>query len=164
MIRDARIVGNHRYWLTRTWSPRLPRVTFVGLNPSTADDSQDDATIRKCIGFSRLWKMGGLLMLNLFTYRATQPRDLVLAAMRGMINGDVDEELNGYNLIPANGLVICCWGSSMKGDDQDRPRFIMNRLREYRTRALHINKDGSPKHPLYVAYTKKLLHYRGVNL
>lgn len=167
MIRDARVVGNHRYWLTRTWNPKRPRVTFVGLNPSTADDRQDDATIRKCIGFAKLWDMGELLMLNLWTYRATNPDDLVVADAMLMLVGDRVEEQAAFNLIHPGELVVCAWGAtakSIRGGTQ--PKRMIGRLlqRKAKVRALHINKDGSPKHPLYVSYGAKLLHYRGVDL
>lgn len=38
----------------------------IGLNPSTADETRDDPTIRRCTGYARLWRFGGLLMTNLF--------------------------------------------------------------------------------------------------
>jgi hypothetical protein len=165
MLRDARIIGNHRYWLTRTWNVHLPRVTFVGFNPSTADASQDDATIRKCIGFAKRWGHGSLLMLNVFTYRSTDPLELL---KRDWIIGDPEEELAGYNLINMNELVICGWGTAISKMPfyVSRPKMIIERLvkRAAKVRALHINKDGSPKHPLYVSYGTKLLHYQGVDL
>jgi len=49
-------------------------VAFIGLNPSTADETKDDPTIRRCVGFARSWGFGFLLMQNLFAFRATDPR------------------------------------------------------------------------------------------
>src|SRR5687768_14824465 len=82
--RDARFsdCGTYRYNLTRLWDARLIRVCWVMLNPSTADQHEDDATIRRCIGFSRSWGAGALTVVNLFAFRATQPRDLWAAAAR----------------------------------------------------------------------------------
>lgn len=68
--------GLYRFWLTRCWAPAKPCALFIMLNPSTADHEQDDATIRKCIGFARRWGMGSIRVANLFAYRATKPDDL----------------------------------------------------------------------------------------
>jgi hypothetical protein len=63
-----------RYTLTRQWSFVHPLAMFIGLNCSTADETQDDPTVRRCMGFARDWGYGGLLMTNLFAFRATDPR------------------------------------------------------------------------------------------
>jgi hypothetical protein len=73
-----------RYTLTRVWDETKPIVAFIGLNPSTADESVDDPTIRRCIGFAKSWGYGGLLMLNLYAYRATKPADMWAARKRGI--------------------------------------------------------------------------------
>ena len=78
MRREAEIspCGLHRYRLTREWAPTLPTIAFVMLNPSTADGEIDDPTIRRCIGFARDLGYGRLHVVNLFTYRATDPREV----------------------------------------------------------------------------------------
>ncbi|HDR1569813.1 TPA: DUF1643 domain-containing protein, partial [Pasteurella multocida] len=63
--------GTYRYVLWRIWDTLLPRITFIGLNPSTADESNDDPTIRRCINFAKKWGYGGIYMVNLFAYRST---------------------------------------------------------------------------------------------
>ena len=63
-----------RYTLLRRWEPaNLIVVAFIGLNPSTADETLDDPTIRRCIGFAKAWGAGGMYMLNLFGWRSTDP-------------------------------------------------------------------------------------------
>lgn len=62
--------------LWRIWDDSLPKVMFVGLNPSTADETEDDPTIRRCVHFAERWRYGGIYMLNLFAYRATNPDEL----------------------------------------------------------------------------------------
>ena len=57
--------GNYRYQLHRTWDESLPKCMFMMLNPSTADADIDDNTIRRCIGFAKLWGYGGLMVGNL---------------------------------------------------------------------------------------------------
>lgn len=56
--------GAYRYRLERQWDGEKPNVAFLVLNPSTADASQDDPTIRRCIGFARYWGFGGLIVGN----------------------------------------------------------------------------------------------------
>ena len=51
----------YRYSLSRIWDPLFPAIAFVALNPSTADENVDDATVRRCIGFAKTWKYGGLI-------------------------------------------------------------------------------------------------------
>lgn len=69
----------YRYWLLREWDPMLRAVLWVLLNPSTADATTDDATIRRCIEFSKRWGYGSLLAVNLFAYRATDPKAILRA-------------------------------------------------------------------------------------
>jgi hypothetical protein len=67
----------YRYALYRDRGALLgPKVMFVGLNPSTADETVDDPTIRRCIRFARDWGYDGLIMANLYAWRAPKPRDL----------------------------------------------------------------------------------------
>ena len=66
----------YRYVLTRTWDETLSNIMFVGLNPSTADETTDDPTIRRCINFAKSWGYGGLYMVNLFAYRSTNPNNI----------------------------------------------------------------------------------------
>ena len=79
MLRSAAFspCRRYRYCLSRVWNPKLPSVMFVGLNPSTADEQEDDPTVRRCIGFARNWNFGGLILVNLFAYRSTDPADLL---------------------------------------------------------------------------------------
>src|SRR4051812_49823510 len=72
--------GAYRYVLTRQVGGGVRRATFIMLNPSTADASNDDPTIRRCIGFAQRWGCGQLAVLNLFAYRATDPADLKRAS------------------------------------------------------------------------------------
>ena len=77
MIKSAEIskCGKYRYMLMRIWDLDLPKVCFVGLNPSTADAKEDDPTIRQLIEFAKSWNYGGFVIVNLFAMRATNPKD-----------------------------------------------------------------------------------------
>ena len=132
----------HRYLLWRVWDRHLPLILFVGLNPSTADATKDDPTIRRCIGYSRGWKYGGLLMGNLFAYRATLP-----AALKFAIDPIGPENENW--LLAANWLAettIACWGNHGAHLNQDG-RVGIKLLRRH---ALAVTKSGQPAHPLYM--------------
>ncbi|HKV84961.1 MAG TPA: DUF1643 domain-containing protein, partial [Ktedonobacterales bacterium] len=68
--------GVYRYLLWRTWDAALSRLLWVMLNPSTAGETMDDPTIRRCVSFSRRWGFGGIEVVNLFALRAASPKEL----------------------------------------------------------------------------------------
>lgn len=83
----------YRYTLTRRWDGR-PMMAWIGLNPSTADETEDDPTIRRCTGFAKAWGYGGMVMLNLFAYRATDPKEMMCTALiRDPIGNPRNDEL-----------------------------------------------------------------------
>lgn len=136
--------GLYRYTLSRLWDDELPPIAFVGLNPSTADATKDDPTIRRCIAFARRWNCGGLYMLNLFAFRATDPDDMKTAS------DPVGPENDRYILEIAKEcpLVIAAWGTH--GGMNRRDVHVMNLLENSLVSCLSKTKDGFPRHPLYV--------------
>lgn len=133
----------YRYWLTRTWDDATPPLVVIGLNPSTADETQDDPTIRRCIGYARAWGHGGLVMLNLFAFRATDPRDMKRAF-------DPVGRANDATLrVATEGRrVLCAWGAH--GTYIDRASVVCEMLATRELVCLGTTKDGQPKHPLYL--------------
>ena len=149
MRRDAAIsdCGRYRYCLWRQWGEG-PCVDFIMLNPSTADGKVDDPTIRRCIGFAKRWGAGSLRVLNLFAYRATDPKQL--KAVDDPVGPDNDWWIQGYQDIPEPYeeplYRVCAWGSGGRLLGRDREVLGMfNRIH-----ALRLNTDGSPAHPLYL--------------
>lgn len=65
----------YRFLLWRFWDER-PRMLFVGLNPSTADELHDDPTVRRLCGFAKEWGYGGLYACNLYSYVSAYPEHL----------------------------------------------------------------------------------------
>jgi hypothetical protein len=135
----------YRYDLWRTWSFGSSFALFVGLNPSTADETQDDPTIRRCVAFAKAWGYSGLCMVNLFAFRATKPEDMKRAA-------DPIGPQNDYVLWERAGranIVIAAWGAhgSYRGRAADVRRQLPN------LHYLRLTKDGSPGHPLYLPKT-----------
>lgn len=133
--------GVYRYRLLRAWDDK-PRVWWVMLNPSTADASVDDPTIRRVVSFSQGWGYGGCVVVNLFALRATDP-----AALKGHadpIGPDNDLHLR---LALAAPLVVAAWGANKTcGRDQ----AVMRLLAGKSLHCLEKTKEGHPKHPLYV--------------
>lgn len=138
---EALVLGEYRYYLTRTWAAEMPYVVFVGLNPSTADATENDPTIRKCMRYAMGWGFGGIVMLNLFAFRATDPTVMRKAADPV---GPMNDLTLGHWMVDAD-LVVACWGD-----------YGFERGREFADRhvgrlaALRVNFSGHPAHPLYL--------------
>lgn len=131
----------YRYALWRTWDERLPRVMFIGLNPSTADETQDDPTLRRTMDFAKRWGFGGVSNGNLFAYRATEPAAMI--RQRNPIGPANDEWLK--RLASESGLVIAAWGNH--GVHLNRSSQVCQWLENLY--CLKINASGQPAHPLY---------------
>lgn len=134
--------GAYRYRLWRIWDDFNPPVMFIGLNPSKADAADDDPTIRRVIGFAKRWGFGGVYMTNLFGLISTDP-DALLTAVDPV--GQNDEHLREvYRICKMH--VVYAWGAFK----QNKERAALVSTWFFEPRCLGKNKDGSPKHPLYV--------------
>lgn len=150
--------GLYRYWLVRRWDASLPGATFVMLNPSTADATEDDPTIRKCVGFAKRWGCGGVRVVNLFAYRATDPKDLLAARARGVDIVGPGNDFETRPWMPNFGPIVCAWGTHA-AKAPERVRVVRELLRPYSLSALRLSKDGHPWHPLYVPYEVALVPF-----
>ena len=132
-----------RYRLWRTWGPGLP-LLFVMLNPSTADARSDDPTLRRCLGFAQRAGFGALEVVNLFAYRATDPRDLRAAGYP--VGPRNDEHIAAA--VGDSAAVCLAWGSN--ATRLARPAEVLGLLRGLRARpqCLRLTRDGCPQHPL----------------
>lgn len=117
---------------------------FIGLNPSTADETEDDPTIRRCIGFAKSWGCDGIAMLNLFAFRATDPKDMKAAV--DPVGPWNDEAIRRVTSICR--MTICCWGTH--GVHRFRDSHVKALLFRKQAFCLGRSKDGYPKHPLYL--------------
>lgn len=137
----------YRYTLERVLNPLHPEPTvlFVMLNPSTADEREDDPTIRRCIGFARSWGAGRLRVVNLFAARATDPREM--KAMDDPV-GPGNDQWIAHEIANAE-TVVAAWGTH--GAYRDRAADVMAMLPGVDWQCLGTTKDGHPRHPLYVA-------------
>lgn len=134
---------SYRYTLWRRWDEERPAVMIIGLNPSTADARQDDPTIRRCIGFARDWGYGGLVVTNLFAFRATYPSDLKAAADPvGPRNDSWIRRMAGQVE-----TIVAAWGND--GVWLDRSARV-RRMLAGRLCCIKRNAGGEPAHPLYL--------------
>lgn len=151
--------GTFRYRLWRIWNPEKPRAMWVMLNPSTADASRDDPTIRKCMEFAKRWGCGGIEVVNLYAYRSSSPRALASAGYQvGPKNVETLRAMLS-DLLNHVGPVVAAWGTHaapMHGDWFRVEADNAGRTLHY----LRLNKDGSPGHPLYIPYETKLTEWR----
>lgn len=136
----------YRYSLWRNWDITLPRVTFIMLNPSTADSSVNDPTINRCIAYAKNWGYGSLEVVNLFAYRATKPIKL-----RGALD-PIGEENNQHilNALTRSEKVIPAWGINGTLLNRDKDVIELLRQNDAPVFALQLTKDGHPRHPLFV--------------
>ena len=132
----------YRYDLRRYWANGSGYAMFIGLNPSTADETQDDPTVRRCIRFAQDWGFGGLCMANIFAFRATQPEDMKSAP------DPIGPENNFYLVQSAlgAGVVVAAWG--VHGTYLNRCDWVRKLLPNLHY--LRLTKDGHPGHPLYL--------------
>jgi hypothetical protein len=153
MDRTAQIspCGYYRYALTRSWDASKPQVLIVGLNPSIADAEIDDPTLKRCITFAKAWGCGGLLLGNLFAYRATNPR--VLRQVSDPVGPENDVWLG--RLRAQADLVVAAWGNH--GNLYERAKGVAAALGPLD--CLGVTKSGAPRHPLYVPASAHPIHW-----
>lgn len=135
--------GLYRYFLSRTWDKRGKIIVIVGLNPSTADASIDDPTIRRCVRFAKDWGGGSLWMVNLFAYRATDPSMLRKAA--DPIGPENDQWLT--MAVDHAHLAVAAWGNH--GSLFGRAAGVYTKF-PGKFHALSVTQQGMPGHPLYL--------------
>jgi hypothetical protein len=137
----------YRYALTRIWQPEAPRLAFVMLNPSTASEMRNDPTVARCEGRARALGHGGFRVVNLFAFRATDPRTLVAATDPC---GPAADAALAEAADWADAL-LCAWGNH--GAFRQRDRVALALLRAGGKPILHLGftRQGQPRHPLYVA-------------
>lgn len=143
MKADAKLSDcrKYRFALWRNWDKLKPYAMFIGLNPSTADEIEDDPTITRCINYEKSWGYGGLCMVNLFAFRATEPTDM-MAAIDPIGDGN-DEWL--VKIAEDAGVVVAAWGNN--GNYLNRSKQVVDLFQNLH--CLKINKSGEPAHPLY---------------
>ena len=141
----------HRYELKRTWDTEKPTMVIIGLNPSTADEYADDPTIRRCISFAQREGCGRLLMLNLFSYRATDPKELKALGWHDLTNDCKNTtwvKTTCKEVFESGGTIVAAWGTHGRLHREGAHMKLL--LGDYQVFCFGHTKDGHPKHPLYL--------------
>lgn len=148
----------HRYVLRRSWDNNLPTCNFIGLNPSSADETSDDPTIRRCIGFSKSFGCGELLMTNIFSIRSAYPRIL---RIRPVDETNSDENNEYITSVAAKSkIVIAAWGTMGNIGGRDAQVVEMLRRNNIPILCLGVTSTGFPRHPLYLRKDLVPFEYR----
>ena len=139
----------YRYSLKRIWDNDKPKVFFIMLNPSLADNYQDDPTIRRLIKFAKLYGYGGFYVGNLFSYITPYPSELLDKDL--MFSKKNIHEIK--KMIGLTKDVVYGWGNSF-----EEPEWLKQIISN--PKCFGKNKNKTPKHPLYLSYNHKLVNYR----
>lgn len=141
--------GRYRYRLWRIWDPSVPPAVFVMLNPSIANDYQNDPTVERCQRHAMAMGCGGIRVANIFALVSTDPKGLYNEA--DPVGPENDAAI--LQSITDAGVVICAWGAH--GNYRNRGHDVLALIRHAGVvpHFLKLNADGTPKHPLYVSYS-----------
>jgi len=148
----------YRYLLSREWDVG-PKLNFIMLNPSTADENFNDPTIERCMRRAQRWGYGSIVITNLFALRSTDPHGLYEA--EDPIGPDNDNWI--VEASRQSDLIICAWGSFVarfRDGRRQRSKQVVELLNGRKVMALKVSKSGEPSHPLYVNYDIKPEEWR----
>lgn len=156
--------GLYRYYLERKIPPDPTYddfgvngwLCFVMLNPSVADQTNNDPTIRKCKGFALRTRHRGIRVVNLYAYRATYPKDLMAAHRAGVdvVGQDADRWIR--HAFTNSSSVVVAWGKP--GPRPERVGRVVSIASEMGVTLHAIGTNtardfaGQPKHPSRTAY------------
>jgi hypothetical protein len=153
------VCGQYRYYLVRRFgrpaAQRPQRIAFIGLNPSTATERQNDPTVRRCIGFAQRWGFREFVMLNAFAFRSTDPRRL--KTVDDPIGAANDRQIRYWTR--RSGLVVCCWGTHAGLLDRDPALRAQLHKWGVSLKCFEQTQAGYPRHPLYLRSDAELLDF-----
>ena len=142
----------YRYELYRIWDTRKPCVLFLLHNPSTADEIKNDPTIRRCIGFAKSWGYGGMFVVNICPYRATNPKDLIGLEIPQNIKDGNDFYIKRAVEDKCD-LSIAAYGNPI--NNEYLPLYSLHGT----WYCFGTTKEGNPKHPLYLPKNQPLVEF-----
>lgn len=134
----------YRYTLVRQFSSGTGIANFILLNPSTADETRNDPTVRRCMGYAAAWGFATLIVTNIFALRSTDPKALYLAT--DPVGPDNDRWI--LEVAKQASLVVAGWGAH--GILRHRSFDLRGMLKPFHVKCLGKTKDGEPRHPLYL--------------
>lgn len=154
----------YRYTLTREWADGSC-IAWLMFNPSVADEFVLDPTVRRCVGFSKRWGFGRLIILNLYAVRNPDPRAVTRMGVSAV------GPMNDYWILESAREaceIVCAWGCAQHAPEIDaRIDHILSLVRaqnpEVSMTCLGYRKDQHPRHPLMVAYDTPRVDFRRLN-
>jgi hypothetical protein len=146
----------HRYSLIHRWNPLFSEslIMWIGLNPSTADESQLDPTLTRIASFSKREGFDGFWMANVFALRTPYPKEMMAA--KDPVGPDNDASLRLGASRCAK--IVAAWGAI--GEYQSRAEAVAQLFPGRELWCLGTTKDGHPRHPLYVAGQQPLVRWK----
>lgn len=142
----------YRYSLFRMWGDiAYPCCMFIGLNPSTADEVNDDPTVRRCIRFAQNWGCNSMYMMNAYAFRATDPT--VMKRHGYPVGPETDEHLT--RIASLCSTHVACWGVHIEPHRQFELKRLLPQLK-----CFGLTAGGCPKHPLYLAKDTELVDFK----
>ena len=146
MIRGAIKNKQNRYQLWRIWNKEKPLILFILLNPSNADEKNDDKTVKKLIGFTKIFEYGGFYLGNLYslTNSTPSPAKFICDEARNIKHIEIMKKKCKQ--------VVVGWGKLGK-----YPNWLIDK--RMKPMCFGVNKNGTPKHPLYLSYETELINY-----
>lgn len=155
--------GLYRYRLERTVGMEGPVYAFFGVNPSTADASIDDATVRKWIGFTKTWGGSRFIVGNVWPLRSTDVRALATATRWLHIGRENQRHI--LAMASEADILVPCWGDRAKVPRTMHNEFdeLLSLLKGTGKPLMHfgLTKGGDPKHPLMLGYDTALRPWGG---
>lgn len=158
----------YRYRLWAVWERKRRSCLFLMLNPSTANETKLDSTLRRCFGFAKSWGFGGFVVVNLFAVVSADPR--ILLTHDDSI-GDIERtttlgrSVRNTDIIVEEcriaELVVAGWGAFPEA--RHRAKQVMEMIgASPKLHCLGTTKDGHPRHPLYLAADEPLVSFGGL--
>jgi len=147
---------SYRYLLTRTWDDAGQKALFVMLNPSTATEYQNDPTVERCERRARALGFGAFRVTNIFAWRDTDPKKMRAAADPVGPQNDVAIVESAFWA----DRIICAWGAHGAYLRRGPAVEVLLRATGRPLHHLGLNRDGQPRHPLYIGYLVQPLLWR----
>ena len=141
----------YRYALWRAWHPAGRILMTIGVNPSTADESEDDPTIRRVVRFAAELDHGSVVMTNLYAWRETDRAWLFKWGRQGYDIVGPENDFALQKVAAAADTILVAWGSNPQSPARQKEVYgLLTKVRRNPLYCLGTTKDGSPRHPLYV--------------
>lgn len=148
--------GLFRYRVWRMWDLSLPVLVLCGMNPSYADAVRSDLTLTKTIGFAKRHGYGGVIIVNLFAFRATDPNvlrsRLSTMAREDVVGPENDAHIAWACQAPPLSTVVAAWGTGWVANRDVEVLSLLRNLRKGNVKCFGKTADGRPRHVSRLGY------------